>query len=117
MFNKSVISALSFLLLFAWQIGIICSNGLLYGQVSIPSEANQSEIHFDDSSESTFIEIADDNSNSGIFVEEVLEEEIHPGETISLQLVRHLSNSAVFYYLLFPTNCNQTFLIPPERLV
>lgn len=117
MLNKSVISALSFLLLFTWQLTIICANGLLYGQVTTQSDPIKTEITSDQNSDYCFIEIADENSSSTVLVEEVLEEEIHPSELVSVQLVKHLSERAIFYYSLCPTNSNRTFLIPPELYV
>jgi len=116
MLNKFVVSAFSFLLLFAWQLTIICTNGLLYGQVSNNSFDSQVELQHELESHFGFAEMADDNSNASILVEEVLEEEIHPVESIRLQLVKHLSKKALFYYSLSPIYASRSFLVPPEHL-
>lgn len=116
MFKKSVISALSFLLLFAWQLTIICSNGILYGQTIPADELKKSEIHEQQNSGFVFTEIADENTTSNVLLEELLEEEIHPSETTCLSLVEYVSDRAHFFYSLDPLHSNQTFLIPPERL-
>ena len=100
-----------------WQLTIICSNGILYGQTSSQTEQVFTEIKQNQLSGYTFVEIADSNSNTSVFVEEILEEEIHPSETISVQLIQHLTDRALFYYSVYLINSSRSFLIPPERLV
>jgi hypothetical protein len=116
MIKNSVISALSFLLLFAWQLTIICSNGILYGQTKPADNLRQLEIHGQQHSSFVAAEIADEHSSSNVLLEELLEEEIHPSETTCLPLIEHASDRAHFFYSLDILHSNQTFLIPPERL-
>jgi hypothetical protein len=116
MFQKSVISAFSFLLLFAWQLSIICSNGILYGQTIPADEHKKSEIHEQQNSGFIFSEIADEHSSSNVLLEELLEEEIHPSETTCLSFMEYASDRAGFFYSVDPLHSYQTFLIPPERL-
>lgn len=116
MFQKSVISAFAFLLLFAWQLSIICSNSILYGQTIPVDEHKKSEIHKQKKSGFVFSDIADEHSSSNVLLEELLEEEIHPSETTCFSFVEYASDRAGFFYSVDPLHSNQTFLIPPERV-
>lgn len=106
----------AFMLLFMWQLFVLFASPFIAAQ-ELPV-SKHTEIKFsaeiDQIEEGTTIS---ENHASNVFVEEILEEEIHPAETLKVQCHSELIFHFAFHKLSDYHASIKPHFLPPEGLI